>query len=149
MKTTIYGLLGMIKDGKAPKRIIYEGCVFEYDEDSVVMRDYYNKEFGHLFDDIDCITEVLNDEIEILETTITYNQDNNIEKVGSIINQAIRRVIPFDELKNKQDKIEKIPIKDMKIQATSTNNYCYSISQPMKIIINKINEIIDKLNKEN
>lgn len=47
------------------------------------------------------------------------------------------------EIIEEEKEIEKIIIKDMKIQAQSTGNYCYSISQPMKIIINKLNEVID------
>lgn len=51
------------------------------------------------------------------------------------------------EIIEEEKEIEKIIIKDMKIQAQSTGNYCYSISQPMKIIINKLNEVIDTTKK--
>ena len=34
MKITVYELLGLIKDGKAPKKIKYCGHIYEWDEDS-------------------------------------------------------------------------------------------------------------------
>jgi len=33
MKTTVYGLLGMIKDGKAPKKIKVTGTIYYFDEE--------------------------------------------------------------------------------------------------------------------
>ena len=32
MKITLYELLGLIKDGKAPKKIKYDGTIYEYSE---------------------------------------------------------------------------------------------------------------------
>lgn len=153
MKTDIYTLLGMIKDGKPPKKIIFKEDIYEYRCSDCI--DYYcDKDSGWLFDDYD-ITDILNDEVTILETTITGTKLGTIkcykkgetDKAGYV--GVVDKINEDGSVCLKQnDKIEKIPIKDMKIQATSTNNYCYSISQPMKIIINKINEIIDILNGE-
>jgi benzoyl-CoA reductase/2-hydroxyglutaryl-CoA dehydratase subunit BcrC/BadD/HgdB len=144
MKTTIYELLGMVKDNKTPKRILFRSQVYKYEEEA---KDYYNVEYGYIFDEWD-IVSILNEPVEILETIITYKQEDKILEENIMLkDENIELRNELYELKNnKPDKIEKIPIKDMKIQATSTNNYCYSISQPMKIIINKINEIIDRLN---
>lgn len=50
---------------------------------------------------------------------------------------------------NQEKTIKPIEIQDMKITAESTGNYCYKISQPTKIIINKLNEIIKKVNELN
>lgn len=33
MKTTIYELLGMIKDGEAPKKIMYDGYTYQFDNE--------------------------------------------------------------------------------------------------------------------
>ena len=38
MKITMYELLGLVKDGKAPKKIKYNGVELEYDE---LRKDYY------------------------------------------------------------------------------------------------------------
>ena len=78
MKTTIYELLGMIKDNNAPKKILYKGVIWEYKENE---KDYSNKEWNEWLFDVYLITEILNDFIEILETTITYKQDK-IEKIS-------------------------------------------------------------------
>lgn len=39
MKTTVYGLLGMIKDGQAPKKIIFDRDEYLYDQE---LEDYRN-----------------------------------------------------------------------------------------------------------
>lgn len=52
------------------------------------------------------------------------------------------------EIIQDEDKIQKIEVDSMnRIKATSTGNFVYSISQPMKIIINKLNEVTDKVNE--
>lgn len=79
MKTTIYELLGMIKDGKAPKIILFRGLQYEFDD---VMNDYVSNNNNWLFDEY-VITDILNDEVQILETTITYKSDK-IEKLDYI-----------------------------------------------------------------
>ena len=113
MKTTIYELLGMIKDNKAPKTILFRGLQYEFDD---VMNDYVSNNNNWLFDEY-VITDILKDEVTILETTITYNQDN------------------------KQNKIEKLEF------IRSIENGEEILSVPSKnMVINKINEIIDKLN---
>ena len=49
MKITIYELLGLIKDGKAPKKIMYKDKIWEFIQDDV---DYKNDDtylFEYLF----------------------------------------------------------------------------------------------------
>lgn len=79
MKTTIYELLGMIKDNNTPKKIIFKNLVYTWYE-SEVEKDYESGTHW-LFDEY-VITDILNDEVEILETTITYKPDK-IEKVNT------------------------------------------------------------------
>lgn len=74
MKTTIYELIGMIKDNKAPKRILWKDEVFVN-----VGKDYADNDNDYLFIDYEW-QDMLNDEVEILETTITYKPDK-IEKI--------------------------------------------------------------------
>lgn len=73
MKITIYELLGLVKDGKAPKKIKYSSCIMIYDFDENDYRtpekDYYDadvKTYKYLIDCIDLFTD-LNDEVEIIE----------------------------------------------------------------------------------
>lgn len=110
MKITIYELLGLIKDDKAPKTIKYDNYIWTL---RTQFNDYWN-DASYLitngFDEWENSKDFLKETVEIIK---------------------------------EEKEIEKIIIKDMKIQAQSTGNYCYSISQPMKIIINKLNEVID------
>ena len=69
IKITIYELLGLMKDGKAPKKIKYNGVIAEYDEK---LFDYWNenlfRDTGFLFKGIFGNDENhLNDEVEIIE----------------------------------------------------------------------------------
>ena len=85
MKITIYELLGMVKDGKAPKIIKSEGHYYKYNE---LEKDYYEG-MGYDYEYLLANTSVkgLDDEIEIIEDTpkeekkipekIFISQDNN------------------------------------------------------------------------
>lgn len=65
MKITIYELLGLVKDGKAPKKIIYNNIELEYDEKD---EDYYYYYGIGLFEyKFEKSTQFLNDEVEIIE----------------------------------------------------------------------------------
>ena len=65
MKITLYELLGLIKDGKAPKKIKYDGVELEYDE---LRKDYYKYYSKGLFEYKFAIcSDFLNDEVEIIE----------------------------------------------------------------------------------
>ena len=114
MKTTIYDLLGMIKDGKAPKKIIYNGRTFDY---LSAIKDYYSGGADEYLFEKYVITNILNDEVEILETTIIYKQDDKIEKLS---------ILTFSDLidMSKEELVD--VIKEQRF---------------------KINEIIDKVNK--
>ena len=43
MKITMYELLGLVKDGKAPKKIKYNDIELEYDKDTKDYYPYYDK----------------------------------------------------------------------------------------------------------
>ena len=65
MKIDIYTLLGLVKDGKAPKKIIYNNIELEYDEKD---EDYYSYYGGGLFEHkFENCKNFLNDEVEIIE----------------------------------------------------------------------------------
>ena len=65
MKITLYELLGLIKDDKAPKKIKYGGVELEYDE---LRKDYYKYCSKGLFEyKFTICSNFLNDEVEIIE----------------------------------------------------------------------------------
>ena len=65
MKITIYELLGLVKDGKAPKKIIHNNIKLKYDEGNEDYFKYYGKGlFEYKF--TTCV-DFLNDEVEIIE----------------------------------------------------------------------------------
>ena len=65
MKIDIYTLLGLVKDGKAPKKIKYNNIELEYDEEC---EDYYSYYGGGLFEfKFSNCKDFLNDEVEIID----------------------------------------------------------------------------------
>lgn len=113
MKFKIIDILNKIAKGEeVPKRIYYKNEIFEYDEQS---KDYYDSETYGLFDRYE-IPPMLNDEVEILETTITMNK-----KIDNIRYCIIDGDETVNELMN----------------SINTLNQCFT---------DKINEIIDKVN---
>lgn len=73
MKITIYELLGLIKDGKAPKKILLNGIEFEYQGDDYLYKDEDKKEhwlFSTSYTDkYIWLENFLNDEVEVIEET--------------------------------------------------------------------------------
>lgn len=73
MKITLYELLGLIKDNKAPKKIIYKNVTLEYDKENDDYYRYYGKGlFEYLFT---CKIFFLNNYVEIIE------EPKKIEKI--------------------------------------------------------------------
>jgi len=78
MKITIYELLGLIKDGKAPKKIKYNERVYEIDE---IQEDYSYfaiNRYEYLLDDINTFSR-FNYEIEILDEEDEFIDIEEIE----------------------------------------------------------------------
>lgn len=80
MKITMYELIGLVKDDKAPKKIVYNDIELEYDKDT---RDYYPYYDKYLFEYkfADCV-DFLEDEVEIIDKPktiekILISMDNN------------------------------------------------------------------------
>ncbi len=117
---TIYELLELVKDGKAPKKIKYENIIWKYnlEENEYIedRKDYrrFQDYFSINLNFLDC----LKDKVEILEE-----------------NKPI---------------IEKLKIKDNKVIGKWGNgsDYRYTLSAPQVVIINKLNEVIDYINKK-
>ena len=156
MKTTIYDLLGMIKDGKAPKKIMYKNRQYELNDNN----EYHCQDkdlglFEYLFS-MYYTDEVLNAEVEILETTITMKDDkftgvkyysDGIE-IGSM-DYSIH--YSTEELAEEDDKIEKIKNLNTDYYTKKLNSENLSkeeIILDIQTLKHKINEIIDYIQKE-
>ena len=99
MKITMYELLGMIKDGKAPKKIKYENIIFEYDDIYYVTEHTYLDEYCDL-------SRVLNDEVEILEETTVSEEQVLFNNLTTLDQEYVIRIMkmlqqPTDYLKSK------------------------------------------------
>lgn len=113
MKITIYELLGLVKDGKAPKKIKYEDEIWECSKE-----EYYSCKdgrilLGDLFFNYK-IQTFINDEVEIIEESkkIEYEQieeltcnDYDFEKktINSLIRNQKKLIDEINNLKEKKD----------------------------------------------
>ena len=68
MKITIYELLGMVKDGKAPKKIKVTGTIYEYDE-----------EYGFYFTKTKNGKVALGGKLNEINLIYNFNSENNVE----------------------------------------------------------------------
>lgn len=117
MKITMYELLGLIKDNKAPKKIKYNNIELEYNKEN---EDYFKYYGVGLFEyKFETSTQFLNDYVEIIE------EPKKIEKLPYYSLEKIQKSKNKDEwYKNRLELLEK-----------RINDYH-----------NKINELIDEIN---
>lgn len=114
---TIYELLGLIKDGKSPKLVRYDYRIWEYKKQ---FDDYFNNEeylIGDGFDNWDNSKDYLNEKVKIIEEYKPIIEKLKIEE-DIVCNKFIK------------------------------NEYgtkCY-IKTHDKIIIDRLNEVIDYIN---
>ena len=118
MEITMYELLGLVKDDKAPKKISYNNIELEYDKDA---KDYYSYYGKYLFEYkfADCV-DFLEDEVEIIE------EPKKIEKLYPV------RGSDLADLTSKNVALK--------------NNPLIELCKALKNINNKINELIDEIN---
>lgn len=96
MEITMYELIGLVKDGKAPKKIKYDGKALIYDEEIKDYWCYYDK-FLFEYKFAEC-NDFLNDKVEII------GEPNKIEKCKNYEDfLAIDDYI--EHLKNKIDEL--------------------------------------------
>ena len=77
MKITFYELLGLVKDGKAPKKIKFGNIELEYSEEN---EDYYSYYGGGLFEfKFGNCKNFLNDVVEIIEEPKKIKKCKNYE----------------------------------------------------------------------
>ena len=130
MKITIYELLGLIKDGKAPKKIKVTGNIYEYDEEFEFYYTYipkmkYRVLLGGLSDEINLVANAFNDNVEILDEedefidieefctsySLDYIDYRNIEVLKNHLNKDFQTI--FDTL-DKLIKNQKLIINKLK-----------------------------------
>ena len=125
MKITIYDLLGLVKDGKAPEKIKYEYSIYELTPER---NDYYCKnEMRWFTNEINCL-EVLNDYVEIIE------ESKKIEKLDvALLGQC--------------DNWLRCPTNKVTKQDVELNPYIIdNIKENTLYFQRKINELIDEIN---
>ena len=138
MKTIkIIDLLNKIANGEAPRTIFYMGSTYDYDKDCM---DYEDVDTGDLMFDDRYNTQILNDEVEILDKE--YIGKQSIEDTIKYIQVGMKGIIKEKELiKNySKDEFEDIEYYDL-------DNFKY-IHRQMKTIIKNQKKIIERLNNE-
>lgn len=123
MKITIYELLGLIKDGKAPKKIKYNGKIYVYVSKNQDYR-YINDIggfFQHLFNDSPT-NDFINDEVEIIE------EDKKIEKID---------LPSFEEFKN-------MSVAEKYVVTAKEYDVLNDLIENQNIIINKALKLIEQ-----
>lgn len=157
MKITIYELLGMIKDGKAPKKIKFNNIYCYYRECKNEYVDYTNKPIIQ-WDYV--VMNSLNDKVEILEEE---NKKCTVETCCIGIEELGKTLLKIkDDMKSVYENIDKVETLEEKKKIPEKLDYCeentFSIRQTgmtkedrrlldsnFKEIGNKINSIIDYL----
>lgn len=124
MKITIYELLGLVKDGKAPKKIKFRNEICEYESHGFIdyvgidketnIKFYLSSYIGNNY-----ISDIFTDEVEIIE-----------------------------EQEDKEDKIQKIYHCETGLIQNEVEIF---IIKQLNQMVDKINELIDEINnlKEN
>ena len=102
MKITIYELLGLIKDGKAPKNIKYDDMIWEYDGD------YYSSKNNIILEEYCNLTTSLNDEVEIIEEQKEHKipEKLNISNFPRHNNSLKKTAIKLNEILDYLEEIE-------------------------------------------
>lgn len=122
MKITMYELLGLVKDGKAPKKIKYDGDIYFLESDAIFEFFTYK--------------------------TIDYNKFNTDgERLGKALFLDNRYMHLYSEVEilDEPKKIEKIArCDDVKM---THNGELYKPTENEEILRIKVNELIDEVNK--
>ena len=159
MKITMYELLGMIKDGKAPKKIMFLGNTYRYDEIDETYRNIIgNTNIGEMHN----LEFYLDDEVEIIEEKPTQEEIKEYtnkfleawipvkKQFGKLFDEIARtsNVLDLEDTPKEEKKIpEKLNIINGAVDGKweNGNSYNYTLSAPQTVIIHKLNDVIDYL----
>lgn len=114
MKITVYELLGLVKDGKAPKKIKFNYSIYEYKWSNAYQEKcYVNGNNYRLWENLN-LNSNLNDEVEIIEEPkkteyeqieeLTCNEyDFETKTINSLIKNQRKLIDEINNLKEKKD----------------------------------------------
>lgn len=143
MKITIYELLGLVKDGKAPRKINYNYTTYEYDEDNCF---YYHQGLS-LYRRFIEYGNCLDNKVEIIEEPKDNFTGWKMYQDGKVISSMDCSV---DETKD--NSIERLDIEENAINRNERyirkeDNKFVNLSVADYELAKKINELIDEINK--
>lgn len=149
MKTTIIKILNQIANGEQPpKKIMYQGKIYEYE---ITCYDYANEEMDEwLFKDniFGFARNQLNNDVEILETTITYKQEEKITLEDfKDLGYSLSKI--KDKIQEGWEEAEKENNKIAKFNYTLTGSEIEKIKKDILNLGIKVNEIIDYITRGN
>ena len=105
MKITFYELLGLVKDGKAPKKIKFGNIELEYSEEN---EDYYSYYGGGLFEfKFGNCKNFLNDVVEIIEEPKKIKKCKNYEDFLEIDDYIEHIKNKINELLDKMQELQR------------------------------------------
>ena len=158
MKITMYELLGLVKDGKAPKKIKFRNEIYEYInniEDSLIdyvgieketsERFYLSSYIGNNY-----ISDIFTDEVEIIEEEPKPITKESIEALGyacgeirKLFENGWNKSLENKPLIEEPKKIEKITVREKTLGFPNGEWTARNMDKAFAI---KINELIDKIN---
>lgn len=118
---TLYELIKKIGEGTAPQKMELFNEKFTYNETD---RDYYDEDGNSLFADY-------------------YWQESLETEINNICYVVNGGNFTFSYPQN--HKISKLIVNDGRLASETTGNYCYTLRQIDKILIKKINELVDEV----
>ena len=122
MRITMYELLGLVKDGKAPKKINFCGNIYEWEDDWYLTKEKnYKVCLGGKKEDHNILITAFNEDVEVIE------EPKKIKKIEMYQDEEGHYFL------NKQDR------------------KVYVNCDEIDFMVDKFNELIDKINnlKEN
>lgn len=97
---TIYELLGLIKDGQAPKKIKYKGIIYEYIfQNGYTHKDEFSSQYYFVSDFCADYEKDLNDKVEIIEED-NKTEYENVEEINYVGCKVEINIIGIKELFN-------------------------------------------------
>ena len=107
MKITMYELLGLIKDGKAPKKINFCGNIYEREDDWYLTKEKnYKVCLGGKKEDRNILITAFNDDVEIIEEPKKIEKINRNRYPGTDIDPLDAIVDKLDELTDEINKLK-------------------------------------------
>ena len=107
MKITMYELLGLIKDGKAPKKINFCGNIYEWEDDWYLTKEKnYKVCLGGKKEDRNILITAFNDDVEILE------EPKKIEKLKAKYTSQVGKLELANKINELIDEINNLKEED-------------------------------------